>query len=284
MSECPRPVSLRNGRLVALFVPATRPDRFMKGLSSGADAIIIDLEDAVGHGEKVGARDALAAAVPAGGTVLLRINGSGTPWHEDDLAAARALPLAGIVLPKAESREEVERVTARLDAGVSIIPLIESAQGLAAARSIAMAPCVARLAFGSIDFAADLGCAHTREALLAARSELVLAARLAGGHGPMDGVTTRVDDPALARDDAAHAVALGFAGKLCIHPGQIAPVMTGFAPTAEEVSWAGRILAVLDEGGSVAAVDGAMVDAPVRLRAERILARTLAAGRSRNEQ
>ncbi|MFG1372494.1 CoA ester lyase [Xanthobacter oligotrophicus] len=284
MSEFARPVSLRNGRLVALFVPATRPDRFAKALSSGADAIIIDLEDAVGHGEKAGARDALAAAVPAAGPVLLRINASGTPWHADDLAAARSLPLAGVMLPKAESREEVEQVAARLGEGVAIIPLIESAQGLAAARSIAAAPCVARLAFGSIDFAADLGCAHTREALLAARSELVLAARLAGGQGPMDGVTTRVDDAALAQDDAAHAVALGFAGKLCIHPGQITPVMKGFAPTAEEVSWAERILAALDEGGSVVTVDGAMVDAPVRLRAERILARTLAAGRSRNEQ
>lgn len=279
MSEFARPVSLRSGRLVALFVPATRPDRFMKALSSGADAIIIDLEDAVGHGEKVGARHALAATVPAGGTVLLRINGSGTPWHEDDLAAARTLPLAGVVLPKAESREEVERVAARLGADTSIIPLIESAQGLAAARSIATAPGVARLAFGSIDFAADLGCAHTREALLSARSELVLAARLAGGAGPIDGVTTRVDDAALAQDDAAHAVALGLAGKLCIHPGQIAPVMKGFAPTAEEVSWAERILAALDDGGSVVAVDGAMVDAPVRLQAERILARTQAAGR-----
>ncbi|WP_234050622.1 MULTISPECIES: CoA ester lyase [unclassified Xanthobacter] len=272
MTPAPRPSALRNGRLVALFVPATRPERFAKAAAAGADAIIIDLEDAVAHADKATARAAVASALPATGPVLLRINGAATSWHEDDLDLARSLPLAGVVLAKAESAAEVARVAGRLGS-MPVVPLIESALGLAQARAIACVPQVARLAFGSIDFAADLGCAHTRNALLAARSELVLASRLAGLDGPVDGVTTALSDGALATDDAAYAAEIGFAGKLLIHPSQIAPVMAGFAPSAEEIAWARRIVAALAEGGAVVTVDGAMVDAPVRLRAERILSR-----------
>lgn len=273
MTECPRPSPQREGRFVALFVPGNRPERFVKAVDAGADAVIIDLEDAVGQSEKEEARTALAAACPSRGRIFLRINAVGTPWHADDLHAARMLRLAGIVLPKAESAAEVAGVGAALGDHLPIIALIESARGLAAARDIAAAPPVARLAFGSIDFAADMGCAHTRQALLTARCELVLAARLAGQGGPIDGVTASVDDASLAESDAAHAVELGFAGKLCIHPRQIAPVIRGFAPAPEEIAWARRVLDALSAGGSVVTVDGAMVDAPVRLRAERILAR-----------
>lgn len=276
MTAASRPSPLRRGRLAALFVPATRPERFAKAAAAGADAVIIDLEDAVAHAEKAEARAGLAAALgaglPGGVPLLLRINGAGTPWHADDLALAARLPLAGVVLPKAETADDLIHASQRLG-GMPLVALIESAAGLARARALAALPQVARLAFGSIDFAADLGCAHTRTALLAARSELVLAARLAGQEGPVDGVTTALADAALATDDAAHAAELGFAGKLLIHPSQIAPVLAGFAPSAEEIAWARRIVAAIAEGGAVVSVDGAMVDAPVRLRAERILAR-----------
>ncbi len=276
MTAASRPSPLRRGRLAALFVPATRPERFAKAAAAGADAVIIDLEDAVAHTDKEAARAALAAALnaglPEGVPLLLRINGAGTPWHADDLALAARLPLAGVVLPKAETTDDLIHAARQL-AGLPLVALIESAAGLGRARALAALPQVARLAFGSIDFAADLGCAHTRTALLAARSELVLAARLAGQEGPVDGVTTALADAALATDDAAHAAELGFAGKLMIHPSQIAPVLTGFAPSAEEIAWARRIVAAIAQGGAVVSVDGAMVDAPVRLRAERILAR-----------
>lgn len=264
---------LAYARMAALFVPATRPERFEKALGAGADAIIIDLEDAVGVDEKDAARSALAAACPRTGTVLLRINARGTPWHEADLALARTLPLAGVMLPKAESSADMAAVGAALGHSVPLVALIESARGLAAARSIAATPGVVRLAFGSIDYAADLGCAHTRDALLLARCELVLAARLAGQAGPIDGVTTDVSDEALIASDAAVAVELGFAGKLLIHPKQVAPALKGFAPSDEEIAWAQRIVEKLAVGGAVVQLDGAMVDAPVRLRAERILAR-----------
>jgi citrate lyase subunit beta/citryl-CoA lyase len=143
--------------------------------------------------------------------------------------------------------------------------LIESARGLVAARAIALAS--ARLAFGSIDFAADLGCAHGREALLAARLELVIASRLAGIAPPIDGVTDAVRDPDQVRADATHAAALGFGGKLLIHPAQIAPARAGFQPNAEEIAWAERVLAA---GDGAVTVDGALVDAPVRIRAKQI--------------
>lgn len=275
----PPPSALAGGRLLALFVPATRRERFAKALAAGADAVIIDLEDAVAHAEKEAARDGLAGALPPGSPVLLRINGADTPWHADDVAAAAALPVAGVVLPKAESARDVARVAAAVGADRPVIALVESARGLAAARDLATAPGTVRLAFGSIDFAADMGCAHTRQALLAARSELVLASRLGGLSGPLDGVTDKVDDAARTADDAAHAAELGFAGKLLIHPAQVAPALRGFAPAAEEIAWAQRILAALAAGGSVVTVDGAMVDAPVRLRAERILARAATPGR-----
>ncbi len=263
--------ALRLARMVALFVPASRPDRFGKALASGADRVILDLEDAIGVAEKASARKALAAACPPG--VIVRINASGTPWHDEDVAVVRSLPAAAVMLPKSEDPDTVAAVAAALGGAVPLVALIESAVGLAAARAIARVPQVVRLAFGSIDFSADLGCTESREALLSARSEVVLAARLAGQGGPIDGVTTRIDHDDAIKADAAHAAGLGFAGKLCIHPRQVAPACAGLAPPEEDVAWARGILAALAAGGSVVKVDGAMVDTPVRLRAERILAR-----------
>lgn len=242
-----------------LFVPANRPERFAKAAVSGADAVILDLEDAVAAEAKDAARDALDIGftdLP----VLVRINAFGTPWHEADLAAVRALKPAAVILPKAE--------VAGLDLGLPVIALIETARGMAEARQIA--PRVARLAFGSIDYCAELGCAHLREVLLPARSELVLASRLAGIAAPIDGVTTALDDMAVTAGDAAHARDLGMTGKLCIHPRQIGAVLGAFRPSAAELDWARRVLA---SGDGAAQVDGAMVDEPVRIRARSLLAR-----------
>ncbi|NPD17715.1 CoA ester lyase [Xinfangfangia sp. D13-10-4-6] len=250
-----------------LFVPANRPERFAKAAASGADAVILDLEDAVA----LDAKDSARAALSVGFTdlpVLVRINASGTPWHEADLAAVAALPIAGVILPKAEDAQTCVGVAKTTGHGV--IALIESALGLANARAIAAADGVSRLAFGSIDFCADLGCEHLREVLLPVRSELVLASRLAGIAAPIDGVTVQLDDMEISRSDTLHARALGFTGKLCIHPRQIATVLEGFAPSAAEIDWARRVLA---SGDGAAAVDGAMVDEPVRIRARAILAR-----------
>lgn len=254
--------------IVPLFVPANRPERFEKAAAAAPDAVILDLEDAVAPDAKESARAALRTdftRLP----ILVRANAAGTPWHGEDLAAVARLRPAALLLPKAERPKTLDAVAAVLGADIPIIALIESALGLAQARALAAHPAVRRLAFGSVDFCADLGCAHIRDALLTARSELVLASRLAGIAAPIDGVTTRIDDPSEATDDARYARDLGFSGKLAIHPRQIAPIRDGFRPSAEDIAWAERVLA---SGEGAAAVDGAMVDEPVRIRARAILA------------
>lgn len=254
--------------LVPLFVPANRPERFEKAAAAAPDAVILDLEDAVAPDAKEAARGALRTdftVLP----VLVRVNAAGTAWHAADLAAVARLKPAAVLLPKAETPDTLNAVAAAIGPDVPVIALVETALGLAQARALAAHRAVTRLAFGSVDFCADLGCAHVREALLAARSELVLASRLAGIAAPIDGVTTRIDDAAEATDDARYARALGFTGKLAIHPRQIAPIREGFRPSAQDIAWAERVLA---SGEGAAAVDGAMVDEPVRIRARAILA------------
>ncbi|WP_445503833.1 HpcH/HpaI aldolase/citrate lyase family protein [Microvirga sp. G4-2] len=253
--------------LVPLFVPGDRPERFEKAAAAGADAIIIDLEDAVA----IEAKDKARAALRGGFTplpILVRVNGIGTPWHEADMAALAGHDFTGVIVPKAEASDAFETLCA--GSPFPVVALIESARGLADARRIASTCNVARIAFGSIDFCADLGCTHIRESLLVARSELVLASRLAGLVAPIDGVTTVIGDAALISSDSRHARDLGFGGKLCIHPRQVEAIRAGFAPDQTEVTWACRVLA---SGDGAAAVDGAMVDEPVRIRARSILRR-----------
>ncbi|BCH29779.1 citryl-CoA lyase [Mesorhizobium sp. L-8-10] len=251
-----------------LFVPADRPGLFAKAAMSGTDAVILDLEDAVPPDTKDMARAALNADftdLP----VLVRINAAYTPWHESDVIAVAPLSIAGVMLPKAENAAAATAVARAL--GRPVIALIESAKGLANVRDIAAAEGVMRLAFGSLDFCADLGCAHLRDLLLPLRLELVMASRLAGIAAPMDGVTVQLDDLSIIHDDAAHARSLGMTGKLCIHPNQIASVKRAFAPSEKEIGWARRVLA---SGEGAASVDGTMVDEPIRIRARTILAQS----------
>ena len=179
------------------------------------------------------------------------------------------MPVAGIMVPKAETPEALAVIAAIKP----VLALIETARGMAAARAIAMCGHVVRLAFGSVDYAADLGCSHTPEALAAARAELVLASRLGRLPPPIDGVTLGLGDAAVAGQDAAYARSLGFGGKLLVHPTQVGPVSAAFTPTAKEEEWALRVLSA-DPGG-VVMVDGEMVDDPVRLRARAILDRAV---------
>ena len=261
---------MTNGRerisfLAPLFVPATRPDRYFKAASSGADGIIIDLEDAVAVNEKEAARETLrTASLPPNS--IVRVNAFGTRWHEADVVAMKTLDIAGIMLPKAETAGHLESVRAVLG-NRPVISLIESAHGVAGVREVAAHS--DRLAFGYIDFSADLGCSMDRDALLMARSEIVLASRLSQLPAPLEGVKPSFDDPALVQDDARYAAAMGFGGKLCIHPKQIAPTLAGFRPSQKDIEWATRIA---NSGDGAVSVDGMMVDAPVRLRAQRILA------------
>ncbi|WP_170328454.1 HpcH/HpaI aldolase/citrate lyase family protein [Ruegeria arenilitoris] len=252
---------------VPLFVPATRPERFAKAAASGADAIIVDLEDAVAPADKDAARanvDGSFSDLP----VILRINAVGTPWFADDVQALKDRGFSAVMLPKSENLDDINQITAQVP-DLPIIALVETAKGLGRAREIAAAPAVTRLAFGSVDFSADLGCEHQRDALLLARSELVLASRIAGISAPLDGVTVEVADPSVSGGDAEHSRALGMTGKMCIHPNQISKVKHAFMPSDVEVEWAQRVLKAAE--GAVM-IDGEMVDEPVRNRARVILA------------
>jgi len=258
-----------------LFVPGDRPERFDKACGAGADAVIVDLEDAVAPGAKSSARQHLLAWLDGAGRtaatpLYVRINAAGSSWFEADLALCRHAGVAGIVLPKAEQVADLQAVAA---AGArTILPLVESALGLWNALALCQVPQVERLVFGSIDFAADLSLRESRESLLHARSQLVLAARVAGIGTPVDGVTLAIDDAALVHSDTVHARGLGFGAKLCIHPKQVAAVHAALLPTPEELAWAQRVQAAFHCGGGAAvAVDGKMVDGPVLLLAQKLL-------------
>jgi citrate lyase subunit beta / citryl-CoA lyase len=269
-----------------LFVPATRPDRFAKAAASGADRVILDLEDAVAPEAKRGARETLASApLPAGVPLYVRVNGHGTDELEEDLAVAARLPVAGIVLPKAERAEHLARVAAAVTADRSIVPIVETALGLFNAVDLARAARVERLAFGAIDFQVDTGVRGDDAELAHARSHLVLVSRVAGIGAPIDSVSTATGDEAATTRDAARAFRFGFAGKLCIHPAQVAPTNRAFLPSAEELEWAEGLLAAMaslaaDERG-VFSYRGAMVDRPVVERARRILSLAGRDGRDR---
>ena len=249
-----------------LFVPGDKPSLFAKAAVSDADAIIIDLEDAVAPAAKETARTAILSHGVTAVPVIVRINAAGTVWHGEDLAVLASANIAAVMLPKAESCAVIETCGHTHP----VIALIESAAGLAGLSNLAGASGLAGFAFGSLDYALDLDCQPDWEPLLGARSELVLRSRLAGLPGPIDGVTPDLSDPEAAGRDAARARALGFKGKLAIHPKQVTPLLAAMRPTADEIAWAERIVAVAGHA-AVASVDGAMVDAPVIARARRIL-------------
>lgn len=262
----------------ALFVPATRPERFAKALASGADAVIIDLEDAVEPEAKDAARDNLVqfAADHPQASFLVRINGAGTPWFEHDLGACGNLPqVAAIMLAKSESPEQVAHVGA---SGKSVLPLIESARGIRALQSIAATPAVGRLSFGTLDMMLDVGVTPgTRAAgvlLDTLRCDFILQSSLHGLQPPLDGVHPDIRDTEGLADAAGFARDLGFGGLMCIHPAQIEVVHRTFAPSASDLAWARRVVEQAEARRSSAfQLDGQMVDRPVIERARRIVAR-----------
>ncbi|MCW5648625.1 MAG: CoA ester lyase [Ramlibacter sp.] len=267
-----------------LFVPATRPERLAKALASGAGAVIVDLEDAVAASDKAAARDALAGGLQAldpghRARLLLRINAVGTPWHAEDVAlATRCMVqgLAGVVLPKAESAAALADLARALGPQAALLPLVESGAGLDAVDALAAVPQVLRLVFGHLDFQLDLGMASGDDELelLPVRLALVRASRRAGLAAPVDGVTVAVNDAQRLAVDAARSRRLGFGGKLCIHPAQVAAVQAAFAPTPAELEWARRVMeGVRRHGDAVFSLEGRMVDVPVVTLARRTLAR-----------
>lgn len=261
-----------------LFVPANRPDRVGKALAAGADAVIVDFEDAVAPADKAGARAGLRGhwpelaqqAAAAGVLLLVRVNAAGTPYHDGDIAWCRALGVDTLVLPKADA--EAMRALRQALPAVQCHALLETAAGFAELAQLAAQPGVVRLLFGSIDLMGDLGVGDESEPLHAFRSLLVMHSRAAGLPAPVDGVCTALGDTAVLAAETARARAFGFGAKLLIHPAQVSPVHAGLAPTEGELAWARRVVeAAASADGAAVAVDGKMVDRPVLERARRML-------------
>lgn len=257
-----------------LFVPGNRPDRFAKARASGADAVVLDLEDSVAPADKEKARAAVDEWLSAARPVMVRVNTSDSAWFRDDLGVGRRAGISGVLLPKAERVEEIRLVAESFGPGVPILPQIETARGFRNAPALAGAAQVRHLLFGSIDFQLDLGMTAEEDELLYFRLQIVLESRLAGIEPPVDGVTTDIHNAERIRADTLRARRLGFSGKMCIHPKQVPIVNQCFAPTVEEEVWAKRVVeASAAAPGAAIAVDGKMVDRPVLARAEVILAK-----------
>lgn len=261
-----------------LFVPGNRPERFAKALGAGADRVVLDLEDAVASSGKALARQHVADWLPTlpdadAARVVVRINDAHSDWHLQDLEWLKGAGLRAVMLSKCESVAQVFTVKACLAAGAEVLALVETAKGVLAAPELASSGTVSRLAFGSLDFMLDLDLPGPGMAVDAAAFSLALASRAGGLPPPVAGVT-----PALDRErvqaDWAHARNLGFGAKLCIHPMQVAAFHDACQPAPSQLDWARRVVEAWQGQTDTGAiqVDGQMVDKPVLLSAQRILA------------
>ncbi len=269
-----------------LFVPGDREDRFEKGLSTAADCVVIDLEDAVSPDRKDLARTAVRRFIAQRGTtnrLALRINAVGTTWHPKDVELLHAFPDLSVMLPKAEpatlDRFLADAGSAKEPVGQSkprvLLALVETVAGYLHLREVAQKTGVSRLVFGSVDFHLDAGMLLDEDsaAIAAVRLSFVLESRLAGLPSPVDGVCTAVDDEVRLQRESARARAAGFSGKLCIHPRQLPGVNAAMRPDADERAWASAVVKAFDAAkGSAVQYRGQMIDAPVAERARRILA------------
>jgi len=267
-----------------LFVPGTATDRFAKAFAADADAVVLDLEDGVDPGRKDDARKAIGAwlAAPAFGRTerLVRVNAPNSPFLARDLAWLPTIEgrYEGLVLPKVESPEQIAKIAQSIPSR-RVIPLLETARGIVRAREIVAADAdIPAVLFGAEDLTAELGIARTVEGeeLLAARGQVVLAA-VSIDADPIDAVFVEITRLERLRLDAKRARALGFTGKMAIHPDQVPVINQVFKPTTDEINAARKVVEAADaaraRGEGVFRLDDRMVDAPVIRRAEKVLAR-----------
>jgi citrate lyase subunit beta / citryl-CoA lyase len=245
-----------------LFMPGSRPEMVAKIPRIAPDAAVVDLEDAVSAADKRAARDATVAALlgfdPGPTVVLVRVNPVVSPWFADDLAAVVGLGRVGVVLPKYERREEIDLLRNRLGPDVPIVVGLETVRGVAECRELLRAD-VDSAYFGAEDYIADIGGRRTArgDEVLYARSEVRLATFLAEVSA-VDQAVVAIRDDDRFRQDAEQGRAIGYTGKICVHPRQVELAHEVFTPADEEVRHARAVLRAADEG--VAVVDGQMVD------------------------
>jgi citrate lyase subunit beta/citryl-CoA lyase len=259
-----------------LFCPADRPDRYGKALAA-ADGVILDLEDGVGAGSKDAARAALAASDLEPARVIVRVNATGTPEYAADLAALRRTGYRTVMLPKAETRTQLDA----LGGEWRVVALCETPLGIVNAAEIAAAPDVIALMWGAEDLVAAMGGRSSRfpdggyrDVARHARAAVLLAAS-AYGRLAIDAVYVNIPDLDGLRAEAQDAAASGFTLKGCIHPSQAAVVRRAFQADETQVAWARRVLAAARDAGTgdkgAIKVDGQMIDAPLIRQAEAIL-------------
>ncbi len=273
--------------LAWLFVPGDQGGRVAKALASAADGVIFDLEDGVASGAKEAARETLrevagtvAAEEPSGVfrpmLRLLRVNGVGSALFAGDLALAVELGCHGVMLPKCESRADVERAREHLPESVALVPLIESAAGVVHLAEIAGADGnIPRVAFGSVDFALDLGVDWTPEGdeRRLALERLALESRAFGWLPPLGAVYPDVRDEAAFKREAEREKRLGFFGKMVIHPAQIGWLRDVYRVAPEQLAWSRRVVEAYEAAGTGAVLlEGKLIDQPVYLRARRVVA------------
>jgi citrate lyase subunit beta/citryl-CoA lyase len=268
-----------------LFAPAVRPDFVAKLPASGADGVVIDCEDATPPGAKSEGRANARALAPGiagrGSLVFVRVNAVASAWFEQDLAEGLSAELAGIVVPKLDCLAQLDAVEEALaragHSRLGVLAGIETALGVADARALLAHPRVVAAYFGAEDFIADMGGVRTagNVEVLYARSQVALSGRLAGVP-TLDQVVTDFRSDAVFEREVREARALGYRGKLCIHPGQVPIANTGFTPSSDEIDHARRLLEAYERASAsgVAAIEfeGQMVDEPLAARARQVLA------------
>ncbi len=252
-----------------LFVPGNRPDGFDKALGSGADDIILDLEDAVDTAGKDAARTAIGAWLDSdhrpSGHVLVRINDDTIPRFADDLELLRRVQPVGAVLPKSEQAEQIARVAEALGPSGIVVPLIETARGLRAVDEVAATDRTQRLTFGTLDFAVDLDLSGDERGLIYPVMTIALASRCAERAPPIAGVTSAIDDDGALSRDLAFARAVGFTARLWVRR---VPV-----PSEGEIDRARRVLGAAEGSAGVIHLDGRMVARPALFKMKSILER-----------
>jgi citrate lyase subunit beta/citryl-CoA lyase len=275
-----------------LFAPGNHARRVEKALTLAADAVILDLEDAVAVSEKPATRELVVAAfsVPRHGKLYVRVNAYSTEWCHGDIVTVARSGLDGIILPKVEAADQLRSVDWLLSAlererglragAIDLVPIIETAVGMRDVAAIAGSGSrTKRLAFGAGDYTLDLGMVWSRDEaeLLPARAAVVMASRAAGIEPPLDTVWADLRDAEGFARSAEHASALGFQGKMCIHPDQIAVANAAFSPTDAALAWARRVIAAFEEaeanGLASIQLDGQFIDYPIVQRARQVAAR-----------
>ncbi|MBV9863255.1 MAG: CoA ester lyase [Alphaproteobacteria bacterium] len=285
-----------------LFAPGNHARRVEKALTLDADAVILDLEDAVAIAEKPATRGAVAAAFerPRSGLLYVRVNASDTEFCYGDLVAIVRPGLDGIILPKVETvaglvavdwvLDQLERERDLPPRSIDLVPIIETGRGLAAIEALLTAGSrLRRVAFGAGDFTLDLNMQWSRgEAELGyARAKIATASRAAGLEAPLDTVWVDLQDEDGLEASARTALGFGFQGKMCIHPAQVPVVNRVFSPSEAEIDFATRVVAAFEqaerEGSAAIQLDGKFIDYPIVYRAQRVL-RAIAAIRSKQRE